>query len=162
ISGMNIPKGWVGTDSLACASAHDAGVYDLAAKKWAGVIKGISGDFAVSPDGTKLAATGSGLRVRLWELPSGKQLHAENDSFPDPSLLVGSADGESLFLLTTDTAYTWKVGADAAKVAGTLPGRAVAAAVGGKTLVVATPDAVLVFANFDPTRPLPAKPTHTF
>lgn len=162
ISGANIPKAWVATDSLACGSSAEAGVYDLAKKEWTGRVKGIAGEFAVSPDGTKLAATGSGLRVRLYDLPTGKQLHAENDSYPDPALLVGSADNRELFMLSTDTAYQWKLGTDGAKQVGTLPGRAVAAAVGGGTLVVATPEAVVVYANFDPTKPLSPKPTHTF
>ena len=162
IAGMNVPKAWVGSDALACGNGTDAGVYDFAKKEWAGRMKGMSGEFAVSPDGTKLAATGTGLRVRLWDLTTGKQLHAENDSFPEPALLVGSADGRTLFMLTTDTAYLWPVGAEAAKPAGTLPGRAVAAMVGGDKLVVATPDAVFMYANFDPSKPLPAKPTTTF
>jgi WD40 repeat protein len=162
IAGMNVPKAWVGTDALACGNGTDAGVYDFAKKEWAGRMKGMSGEFAVSPDGTKLAATGTGLRVRLWDLATGKQLHAENDSFPEPALLTGSADGRTLFMLNTDTAYLWPVGAEAAKPAGTLPGRAVVAAVDGDKLVVATPDAVVVYAGFDPTKPLPAKPTHTF
>ena len=46
-----------------------------------------------------------GLRVRLWDLPTGKQLHAENDSFPDPALMVGTPDGRAMFLLATDTAF---------------------------------------------------------
>jgi WD40 repeat protein len=162
IAGMNQPKVWIGSDALACGNGAAAGVYDLAKKQWAGRVKEMAGEFAVSSDGTKLAATGSGLRVRLWDLPTGKQLHAENDSFPDPALLVGSADGRALFVLSTDTAYHWTVGAGAARPAGTLPGLAVAAAVGGGKLVVATPDAVLVYANFDPTKPLPAKPALTF
>ena len=162
IAGVCIPKAWVGRDALACGNGTEAGVYDIARKEWAGRVKGMSGEFAVSPDGTKLAATGTGLRVRLWDLTTGKQLHAENDSFPEPALLVGSADGRTLFILTTDTAYLWPVGAGTAKPAGTLPGRAVAATVGGGKLVVATPDAVLVYAGFDPSKPLPARPTTTF
>ncbi|MBN9122907.1 MAG: hypothetical protein J0I06_27845, partial [Planctomycetes bacterium] len=162
IGGFHIPKAWIGADSLVCGGAAEAGVYDLAKKVWAGRVKGIGGEFAVSPDGPKLAATGSGFRVRLYDLVTGKQLHAENDSYPDPALLVGSADGRELFLLSTDTAYRWTIGAEGARVVGTLPGRAVAAAVGGGTLVVATPDAVVVYANFDPAGPFPAKPTRAF
>jgi WD40 repeat protein len=162
ITGMNLPRSWVGSDALALGNGAEAGVYDLAKKEWTGRVKGIAGEFAVSPDGTKLAATGSGLRVRLYELSTGKQVHAENDSFPDPSLLVGSADGKTLFLLTTDTAYLWTVGAESAKPAGTLPGRAVAASASRAALVVATPNAVLLYAKFEPTEPLPEKRTHTF
>ncbi len=163
IAGMNLPREWIGTDAIAVGNGTDAGVYDLKKKDWTGRVRGTPGEFAVSPDGTKLAATGNGgLRVRLWDLTTGKQMHAENDSFPDPALMVGSADGKSLFLLATDTAYLWTVGAESAKTVGTLPGLAVSAAATGGTLVVATPDAVIVYANFDPTKPLAAKPTTTF
>jgi WD40 repeat protein len=162
ISGMSLPRAWIGTDSLACGNGAEAGVYDLAQKKWAGRVNGIAGEFAVSPDGTLLAATGTGLRVRLYDLTTGKQLHAENDSYPDPALLIGSPDSRELFTLSTDTAYRWKIGDEGAKVVGALPGRAVAAAFGGGALVVATPKAVIVYAKFDPTKPLPAKPTLAF
>ena len=162
ITGFNLPKSWVGNDALVLGNGTEAGVYNLAKKEWTGRVKGIAGEFAVSPDGTKLAATGSGLRIRLYDLTTGKQMHAENDSFPDPSLLVGSADGKTLFLLTTDTAYLWPVGAESAKPAGTLPGRAVAAQAAGDKLIVATPDAVVLYDKFDPSKPLPEKPTHTF
>jgi WD40 repeat protein len=164
IAGVNLPRAWVGTDALAASSGTEAGVYDLAKKAWtgAGRVKGVTGDFAVSPDGTKLAATGTGLRVRLYDLTTGKQLHAENDSFPDPSLLIGSADGKTLFLLTTDTAYLWPVGAASATPAGTLPGQVVTATAAGGTLVVATKNEVITYTGFDPAKPLPAKPAHTF
>lgn len=164
IAGVNLPRAWVGTDALAAGNGTEAGVYDLAKKAWtgAGRVKGVTGDFAVSPDGTKLAATGTGLRVRLYDLTTGKQLHAENDSFPDPALLIGSADGKTLFLLTTDTAYLWPVGAASATPAGTLPGQVVTATAAGGTLVVATKNEVITYTGFDPTKPLPPKPAHTF
>ncbi len=162
IAGFNLPNAWIGPDSLACGNGSEAGVYDLAKKRWAGRVKGIAGEFAVSPDGTKLAATGSGLRVRLYDLTTGTQLHAENDGYAEPALLVGSATGRELFMLSTDTAYHWTIGEPGAKVVGTLPGRAVAAAADGETLVVATPDAVLVYAPFDPSQPFPAKPARQF
>ncbi|MCI0703229.1 MAG: WD40 repeat domain-containing protein, partial [Planctomycetia bacterium] len=94
----------------------------------------------------------------------GKQMHAENDSFPDPVLMVGSADGNTLFIIATDTAYHWKINEKEAKatVAGTLPGRAVSAMVGGGKLIVATPEAVVLYADFDPVKPLPEKPTLSF
>ncbi len=162
ITGMNLPRAWLDDNLLALGNGTDAGVYDLRKKVWVGRIRGAAGEFAVSPDGTKLAATGNAsLRVRLWDLTTGKQMHAENDSFPDPALMSGTPDGKSLFLLTPDSAYLWPVGADGAKLVGTLPGRAVAAATGGGTLIVATPDAVVVYTNFDPLKPLPAKPTST-
>ena len=162
IAGMSVPKAWIGADSLACGNGSEAGVYNLTKKAWEGRIKGVEGEFAVSPDGTKLAATGTGLRVRMWDLTTGKQLHAENDRFPDPVLMVGSDDGRTLFLITADNAHLWPVGAGSAKPAGVLPGRALLATFSGGTLVVATADALIVYANFDPSKPLPAKPTHTF
>jgi WD40 repeat protein len=162
VAGMNLPRSWVGSDALAIGNGTEAGVYDLAHKKWLGLVKGVVGAFAVSPDGTKLAAIGNGLRVRLYDLPSGKQLHAENDTFPEPALLAGSADGRALFLIVGDAAYLWAVGAESAKPAGTLPGRAVAAVAVGTVLFVATPDAVVLYAGFDPSRPLPEKPTRVF
>src|SRR5262249_25781570 len=134
-------------------------VYDLAEKKWVGKVNGVSGEWAVSPDGTKLAATGSGaLRVRLWDLTTGKQLHADNDTFPDAALLAPTPDGKGLFVLAGDAAYHWPMRAREATPAGTLPARAVAAASGGARLVVATPEEVLVYDGFDPAKPLPARP----
>jgi|GEM_PF-3049678 len=162
IPNANLPQLWIDNEALACGNESEAGVYNLAKKEWTSRIRGIAGEFAVSADGTKLAATGSGLRVRMWDLTSGKQLHAENDSFPDPALLVGSADGSTLFLLSGDTAYNWRIGTDGAQRIGTLPGTVVAAAVNGTNLIVATPDAVLLYTAFDPTHPPPAKPTHVF
>ncbi|WP_227254624.1 WD40 repeat domain-containing protein [Frigoriglobus tundricola] len=161
VAGVNLPKSWVGPDALACGTGTDAGVYDFSKKEWLSRIKNVSGEFAVSPDGTKLVATGDGLRVRLWALTSGKTLHTENDSVPEPALLAGSADGCTLFMLSADTAYHWPTNKEPVKPAGTLPGRAVAAAVGGGRLVVATPDAIVVYDEFDPTRPLPPSPTRT-
>ncbi len=163
IAGMNLPRMWIDSDTIAVGNGTDVGVYDLKKKDWVGRVRGARGEFAVSPDGTKLVATGTGgLRVRLWDFASGKQMHAENDSFPDPSLMVGSADGKSLFLLATDTAVLWPIGAESAKTVGTLPGLAVSAAVGNGKLVVATAEAVIVYADFDPRKPLPARPTSTF
>jgi WD40 repeat protein len=159
IAGMNWPSAWVGDDALAVGNGSEAGVYDLDKKRWVGRVKEITGEFAVSPDGTRLAATGPGLQVRLFDLATGRPMHAENDTFPEPALLAGSADGRTVFLLTSDAAYLWPVGAAFATPAGKLPARAVAAV---DALVVATPDAVLLYAPFDPTEGLPEKPAHTF
>lgn len=162
IAGMSLPQGWVGRDALACGDGSEAGVYDLAKKRWRARIKTAAGTFAVSPNGSKLAATGNGLRVRLWDLYTGKQFHAEDDTFPDAALLAGSRDGRTLFLLSGETAYRWRIGEPNAKPAGTLPGRAVAAAVDGNKLLVATPEAVVLYEHFEPTKPLPAKPSRVF
>ena len=63
------------------------------------------------------------------------------------------------FILSGDAAYLWKVGRREAMPAGTLPSKAIAAAVGGDRLAVATADAVLVYDDFDPSQPLAAKPS---
>ena len=160
IMGATNPRAWIGNDQIAAAEGSGAGVYDLTQKKWVGFAKGISGEWAVSPDGTKLAATGTnGLRVRLWDLTTGKQLHAANDNFPDPALLLPTADGQAVFILAGNAAFRWPVGQVTASPAGTLPGRALVAAIGGKRLAVAIPEGVLIYDDFDPMKPLPAKPS---
>ncbi len=77
IAGMHFPKVWLNAETLVSSNESDVGVYDFAKKRWAARIKGVSGEFAVSPDGKKLAATGNGIRVRLWDLSTGEQLHAK-------------------------------------------------------------------------------------
>lgn len=163
VLGMNLPLAWLTTDTLAVTGGTDAGVYDFAKGAFKRRISGTLGAVAVSPDGSKLAATGGGgLRVRLWDLPTGKQLHAENDSFPAPALMIGTRDGAALFLLANDTAYLWPLGSPGAKVVGSLPGHAVAAAANGGTLLVATAESVCAFTNFDPQKALPKSPARTF
>ncbi|WP_071529365.1 WD40 repeat domain-containing protein [Gemmata obscuriglobus] len=160
---MNVPLAWLTNDRLAVSNGTDAGIYDLAKNAFTAKIRGAAGSVAISPDGSKLVATGNGgLRVRLWDLPSGKQLHAENDRFPAPALMIGTTDGESLFLLSNDAAFLWPVGRQEVKARGVLPGPAVAAAVGGSTLLVATAEGVVAYSEFDPMKPLAAKPTRAF
>ncbi len=161
IKAASKPQAWLGADRLAAASGRDAaGVYDLSEMKWVGLAKGIAGAWAISPDGTKIAATGNGaLRVRMWDLNTGKQLHADNDTFPDAALLAPTPDGKSVFVLAGDTGYIWPLGQREATPAGMLPAKAVVAATGGARLAVATPEAVLVYDEFDPAKPLPAKPS---
>jgi WD40 repeat protein len=155
------PAAWVGDDALAAGTDTTAGVYDLAAKKWAGRVTGLAGEWAVSPDGKTVAATTRGtLRVRLFDLATGKQLHAENDTFPDAALLHPTADGTAVFVLAADAAFLWPVAKGAATPAGALPARAAHAHAAGGRLAVATSDAVLVY-DFDTTKPLPAKPART-
>ncbi|MBA4065921.1 MAG: hypothetical protein C0501_19825 [Isosphaera sp.] len=162
IPGASLPAAWVGGDRLAAGDKTSAGVYDLAAKKWVGRVTGLAGEWAVSPDGKTVAAAGSGgLRVRVFDLATGKQLHAENDTFPDAALLHPTADGKGLFVLAADAAFLWPIDQATAAPAGTLPARAVHAAAGGGRLAVATADAVLVYDDFDPAKPLPAKPART-
>jgi WD40 repeat protein len=160
IAGASRPRTWSGADRIAAAGKEGAGVYDLGRKQWVGFVKGISGEWAVSPDGKRLAATGkNALRVRLWDLASGKQLHAENDTFPDAALLVPTTDGTSLFVLAGDGGFVWPLAGREATPAGLLPEKAVAAAVGGRRLAVATSSAVLVYDEFDPAKGLVAKPS---
>jgi WD40 repeat protein len=136
------------------------GVYDLAAKSWVHEVVEAAGAFAVSPDGTKLAAIGKGgTRVRMWDLPTGRQLHADDDGFPDPALLVPWADGRGLFLVAGGHAHLWPTDRASATAAGTFAGAVTEAAVGGGRLAVVTPRGVAVWDDFDPRQALPAKPS---
>jgi WD40 repeat protein len=162
IPGVSRPRTWLDNDKIAAAGAVSAGIYDISKKRWIGQAKGIAGEWAISPDGTKAASTGTGgLRIRMWDLTTGKQLHAENDTFPDTALLAPGADGQSVFVLAGEAAFNWPISRNTAQSAGTLPARAVHAETGGGRLVVATPEAVLVYDEFDPAKPLPAKPART-
>ena len=160
IEGASKPQEWFGRDRLSAASREGAGVYDTAEKKWVGFVKGVAGEWAVSPDGTKLAATGNNaLRVRVWDVESGKQLHADNDTFPDAALLHPSPDGKTVFVIAADAAYSWPLDKREATPAGLLPGKAAAAAVGDTRLAIATSEAVFVYDDFNPAKGLAAKPS---
>lgn len=152
-------RAWVGTDRIAAGNGFTSGVYDLKEKDWVGRARGIGGDWALSPDCTKAASTAlGGLRVRLWDLTTGKQLHAENDTFPSPALLAPAIDGKTVFVLSDEFAYSWAVDRPAATQTGRFTlGRAIAAGVGKDRLAVAIPSGVLVYDDFDPTKPLPEK-----
>jgi WD40 repeat protein len=153
IHGVSRPRAWFGTDRLAAADREGAGVFDLARRTWAGYARGATGEWAVSPDERFIASTGTtSLRVRVWDLPSGKQLHAQNDSFPNVALLAPTADGKALFILAGDVASLWQVGRPEADAAGQLPASAIVAAAGWKRLAVATAKEVLIFDEFDPAR----------
>jgi WD40 repeat protein len=155
------PVTFVGNDRLAAVRAGGAGVgvYDLAAKAWVHEVAEATGAFAVSPDGTKLAATGKGgTRVRLWDLPTGRQLHADDDGFPDPALVVPWPHGRGLFLVAGERAYLWPSDRASATPAGAFAGAATEAATGGSRLAVVTPRGLAVWDDFDPRQPLPAKP----
>ncbi len=155
-------KAWLDDDHIAAGDGFNAGVYDLAAKKWTARIKGVTGEWAISPDGTTIATTGTGgLRVRMFDLTTGKQLHAENDTFPQVSLLAPTADGTALFLIANDSAFSWVVGKPGASPAGSLPGKSLLATTGAGRLAVTTPEAVLVYDAFDPAKALPPKPART-
>jgi WD40 repeat protein len=155
------PQAWFGTERLAISNREGAGIYDLAKKQWAGFVKGVNGPWAISSDEKTIASiTPNSPRLRVWDVASGKQLHAENDFFSNVALVAPTSDSRSLFILSGDAAYLWKVGKRAAKPIGTLPTTAIAAAVGGHRLAVATADAVLVYDDFDLTKTLPAKPSH--
>jgi WD40 repeat protein len=162
IQDVSRPRTWLSNDRIAAAGTVSAGIYDITKKKWVGQAKGIAGEWAISPDGTKAASTGTGgLRIRMWDLTTGKQLFAENDTFPDTALLAPAPDGQSVFVLAGEGAFNWPIAKTTAAAAGTLPARAVHAEARGGRLVIATPEAVLVYDEFDPARPLPAKPART-
>jgi len=159
IHGVSCPRAWFGVDRLAVADREGAGVFDLTRRTWAGYARGATGEWAVSPDEGLIAATGTNtLRVRVWELGTGKQLHAQNDSFPNVALLAPTADGKALFILAGDVASLWSVDRREAVAAGQLPATAIVAAAGGRRLAVATPKEVLIFDEFDPARGIAAKP----
>lgn len=154
------PVVFVGNGRLAAVRTAGIGVYDFAAKAWVHEVAEAAGAFAVSPDGTKLAAVGTGgTRVRIWDLPAGRQLHADDDEFPDPALIVPWPDGRGLFLVAGERGYLWPADRASATPAATFPGAVTAAAAGGVRLAVVTPNGLYVWDDFDPKRPLPAKPS---
>lgn len=162
VKGAHTLGAWLSDSVIACGGEGGSGAYDLTKKEWRGRIKEATGPFAVSPDGTKLAAIGTGLRVRLWDVPSAQQLHAKDDTFPEPALLAGTGDGRTLFLVAGASVYRWDTRAATAQETGALPGRATFAATNGTALLVSTPDALYLYAPFDPAKALPAKPARTF
>ncbi|MFO0824162.1 MAG: WD40 repeat domain-containing protein [Gemmataceae bacterium] len=153
---------WLDNNRFGLSDGESAGVYDLNTRKWASRVRGISGNWAISPDGTKIVSTGSnGLRIRIWDLKSGTQLHADNDTFPEAALFAPAADGKNVFILAGENAFLWPIDKNAATVTGQLPGKVLVAAVAKDRLAVATPEAVHVYDDFDPLKPLPSKPSRT-
>ncbi|MBA4188964.1 MAG: hypothetical protein C0467_13285 [Planctomycetaceae bacterium] len=153
---------WLDNNQLTVGGLDAAGVYDLSTKKWVGRAQGVAGEWAISPDGSRLAATGSGgLRIRLWDLATGTQVHAENDAFPESALLAPTADGKAVFVLAGENAFLWPLNKSTATLAGKLPGKAVLAASGKDRLAVAMAQGVLVYDNFDSAQPLATKPSRT-
>jgi len=158
IKGASRPHAWFGSERVAVASREGAGIYNLAKKEWTGFVKGVSGIWAVSPDEKRIAsAATSSVRVRVWNLVSGQQLHAENGSFADAALLMPTPDGRSIFIIAGEAGYLWPMGKPEPKPLGRLPARAVTAAAGGGQLAVAMHHGVLVYDRFDPTKGLTEK-----
>ncbi|MDB5308673.1 MAG: translocation protein TolB [Gemmataceae bacterium] len=156
------PVAFIGTDQLVVTKAGGVGVYDLKKRSCVRELPGAAGAFAISPDGKKLATAGNGgLRVRIWDLTTGGQLHADGDALPDPAVMAPSPDGRSLFVIAAGNAFVWRVGEAMPRPAGTFPTAVATAAAGGGKLVVATGLGLAIWAEFDPSRPLPAKPTLT-
>jgi WD40 repeat protein len=162
VKGVSRPRAWFGADRIAAAGIDGAGVYDLASKRWAGFARGVTGEWAVSPDEKYVAAIGGdSLRVRIWELASGKQLHSENDTFPNVALLAPIPDCKSLFFLAGDVAYRWSMDKSEVVGAGRLPSSAIVAASGRGRLAIATPREVLIYDDFAPAKDLNSKPSRT-
>lgn len=147
-------------DRVAAVKALGYGIYDLKKKHWARTVPDANGYYAISPDGTRLAATGNdSVRVRIWDLTTGTQLHAEGDAVPDATLLAPSADGKTLFVIAADKAFHWRIGEPVPAPAAAFPGAVAAATVGGQRLAIATADGLALYDDFDPTMPLAAKPS---
>ena len=162
IKGVSRPQAWFGADRIAAANREGAGVYDLAKKDWVAFAQGVGDEWAVSPDERLIASAGAAaLRIRVWDLTSGKQIHSENDAFPDVAFLAPTPDGKSLFVIAGDAAYLWPMGEREAIAAGQLPSKAIVAASGGGRLAVATPGEVLIYDGFDPSKGLGPSPSRT-
>ena len=162
IKGVSRPQAWFGADRIAAANREGAGIYDLAKKDWVGFARGVGDEWAVSPDEKLIASAGAAaLRVRVWDLTSGKQIHSENDAFPDVAFLAPTPDGKSLFVIAGDAAYLWPMGQREAIAAGQLPSKAIVAASGGGRLAVATPGGVLIYDGFNPSKGLGPSPSRT-
>ena len=153
---------FIGEDRLFAVKGFAHGVYDLKKKEWVRRFPDVTSIHALSPDGTKLAAGSSkSVRVRLWDVRSGDELHAAGDVFPDATLLAPSADGRGLFLIAAEKAYFWQIGERNPTHLGTFSGPVHAAATGGKRLVVTTADAIHVWDDFSTSKPLPERPSRS-
>ena len=155
------PVVFVGNDRLAAVRGSAVGVWDFGKGAWTSEVQGVAGAFALSPDGSKLASTGTGLRVRLWDVASGKEMHADGDSFPDAALLAPAADGKNLFVAAGARGFRWSIPETSAEQAATFATAVTAAGTGGGRLVLAGDQSLSVWDSFDPTRPLPATPNRT-
>jgi WD40 repeat protein len=160
LKGVSNPRAWITSNRIAAANASGVGVFDLVKKRWVGFAKGVSGDWAVSPDGSKAAAPRTGgYHVHLWDLSTGKLIEREGNAFPEVTLLAPTDDGHAVFVLSSDTALHWPIDKAAASRRGTLPGKALTATINGKRLAVAIQEGVLIYDDFDPAKPLAEKPS---
>jgi WD40 repeat protein len=162
IKGVCKPKAWIGQNAIAAANSTGVGVYDLSKKKWVGFAKGIAGQWDVSPDGAKAAATGAGaFRIQLWDLMTGEQMHVGDYVFPETALLAPTPDNKGVFILSQASAFYWPIGRTTATRVGTLPGESLVATASEGRLAVAVQDGVLIYDRFDPAKPLAEKPSRT-
>lgn len=162
IKGVGEPRMWIGTSQIAAANESGAGVYDFSMKRWLGFVEGIGKQWAISPDGTKLATAGKGeFHIKVWDLKTGKQVLTDSQSFPDAVLLAPARDGKRVFILSKSDAFLWPLAETNAIFVGKLPAKALAASTMGEKLAVAVPDGVLIYDRFDPGKTLADKPTRT-
>lgn len=162
IRGASKPRAWLNANQIAAASQTGAGIYDLSQKRWVKFVKDIKGEWAISPDATKIATTGSGgFHIQVFDFATGKPVHTESTTFPEVALLEPTRDGKGLFVLSRDQAFIWPVESATATPAGKLPASALVAAVANDKLAVAVAGGILIYERFDPSRPLAEKPTRT-
>lgn len=163
LKGLSTPRAWLGDNRIVAANASGIGVFDLKEKKWVGFARGVRGEWDVSPDGTKLASTGSdGFHIQLWDLTTGNRLHTNADAYPDITFVSPTKDGNAVFFLSENRAFVSATD-KSKKVSqvGTLPSKALTASSAASRLAIATPGGILIYDGFDSTQPLPNSPSRS-
>lgn len=155
------PLAFLGENRLAAAYKGGIGLFDLTGKKWVRQLPGASGAFAASPDGKRLASTGmNGNRVRIWNLETGEQLHAQDDSFANVPLLLPGADGRSVTAIADAELFQWRPGSEKRSVL-TRFSTPVTRAVLSDRLVAIQLSGIAIWDRLDSGDAVTAKPSRT-